>query len=109
MGDKGIGIAAEDYPSCKAAVDAGQQYPTTLRVEAGSEGIHRGGDVADVDRGKRESCGAACVRDRDPARGQLLPHRLVGFAWVRELDDIEVTMGRHGLPVPGCFICSIPS
>src|SRR5580704_1599539 len=37
MSDQGIGIAAEDDPSRKAAVDAGQQQPTTLRVEAGSE------------------------------------------------------------------------
>ena len=78
VGAEGTEIAAEDYPSCERAVDAGEQYPASLRVEAVGEGIDCRGDVPGVDRGKRESRGAAGIRDPYPARGQLLPDRWVG-------------------------------
>ena len=96
MGDEGSGVAAEDYPSCERAVDAGEQYPASLRVEAASEGIDCRGDVAGVDRGKRESRGAAGIRDPYPARGQLLPDRWAGVTRVGELDDVQVVAGGHG-------------
>ena len=60
-------VAGEDHPSGEGAAAAGEQYPASLRVEAAGEGIDCRGDVAGVDRGKRESCGAAGVGDRDPA------------------------------------------
>jgi hypothetical protein len=96
VGDEGTGIAAEDYPSRERAAAAGEQYAASARLEAVGEGIDCRGDVAGVDRGKRESRGAAGIRDRYPARGQLLPDRWIGVAWVRELDDVEAVAGRHG-------------
>jgi hypothetical protein len=95
VGDEGTGVAAEDYPSCERPVDAGQQYPASLRVEAAGQGIDCRGDVAGVDRGKRESRGAAGIRDPYPARGQLLPDRWAGVTRVRELDDVEIVRTPH--------------
>jgi hypothetical protein len=96
VGDEGTGIAAEDYPSRERPAPAGQQYAASLRLEAVGEGIDCRGDVAGVDRGKRESRGAAGIRDPYPARGQLLPDRWAGVTRVRELDDVEVVAGGHG-------------
>lgn len=104
VGDERTGIAAEGYPTCERAVDAGEQYPVSLRGEAGGEGIDCRGDVAGIDRGKRKSRSAAPVRDRYPARGQLLPDRWTGVARVGELDDSEVMPGRHGPTVSRWYL-----
>jgi hypothetical protein len=111
VGDEGTRIAAEDYPSCERAVAAGEQYAASLPFEAAGEGIDCRGDVAGVDRGKRESRGAAGIRDRYPARGQLLPGRWIGVARVRELDDVGAVAGRHGPTVSrwgviACFLAA---
>jgi hypothetical protein len=96
VGDEGTGVAAKDYPSCERAAAAGEQYAASPGFEAVGEGIDCRGDVAGVDRGKRESRGAAGIGDRYPARGQFLPGRWIGVARVRELDDVEAVAGRHG-------------
>ena len=94
--DERAGVTAEGHPSSQATADAGEQYPASARVQTCRRSVYWRSDVADVNRRKRESRRAAGVRDRNPARGQLLPHRRVSLAWTCLLDDVEVTASRHG-------------
>ncbi len=94
MGDEGVRVAADNHPSRERPAASGEKYPASLRVKAAGEVVNCGRDVAGVHGGKRESCGATGVSDRDPARGQLLPDRRIGVARVRSNAD-HPDLGRH--------------
>jgi hypothetical protein len=93
---KGVRAAADNHSSREGAAAPGEKYPASLRIKAAGEVVNCGRDVASAHGGKRESCGATGVSDRDPARGQLPPDRRIGVARVRELDDVQVVADPHG-------------
>ena len=93
---RGLGSRLRATQPARAPPTRASSIRLWLRVEAAARASTAGADVAGVDRGKRESRRAAGVRDRYPARGQLLPHRWIGLTRVSELDDVEVLAGRHG-------------
>ena len=113
VGDEGIGVAAQEHPSGEGAAAAGEQYPASLRVEAAGEGIDSRGDMAGVDRGKRESCGAAGVGDRDPAVRLGLHYRVMllctgdmGFASSKTYDiEVWVPSSREFMEISSCSNC----
>lgn len=95
VSDESVGIAVEDDPPGKDAVDLGDEEPTLLRVETAEELVRDRRDVVVADGREREPRGAAGVGDRDPAVDQLLPEFGGDVVRVGYLDKVEGGIVRH--------------